>query len=140
MIVGKAHNGKRGHGVRAARFAVFDESWKFGEPFAETRVAAAVRVRIVLRYGGIERGRRIESGFVAIHGHAVRRGDVKASKAQAMMVLERLFVGDGADGIRNVGIALLAFLSRSFDILGRNHGYEFAVIAVGQTGARSGVP
>src|SRR5882757_5737294 len=100
MIVGKAHDGKRRHGVRAPRFAVFDESLKLGEPFAETRVAAAVGIRIVPRYGGIRRGRGIASGFVAIHGHAVRRGDVKASKAQAMMVLERLFVGNGANSIR----------------------------------------
>src|SRR6266849_7276152 len=140
MIVGKAHDGKRGHGVRAARFAVLDESLKLGEPFAETRVAAAIGIGIVVRYGGIRRRRGIESGFVAIHGDAVRRGDVKTSKAQAMMVLERLFVGNSADGIRKIGIGLTLFLTGSFDVFRGNHGNEFAVIAVRETRALSGVP
>src|SRR5712692_2409696 len=140
MVIGKPHNGKRGHGVRAARFAVFEESLKLGEPFAETRIAAAVGVRIVARYGWIERGRRIESGFVAIHRHAVRRSDVEASKAQAMVLLQRGFIGYGSDGIRNIGVALLTFLPRRFNIFRRNHGYEFSVVAVGQSRSRSGIP
>src|SRR5216684_5255278 len=56
------------------------------------------------------------------------------------MILQRLLIGDGAHGVRNVGITLVLFLPGGFDIFSRNHGYEFAVIAVGQAGARSGVP
>src|SRR3989442_11311643 len=99
MIVGKAHNGKRGHGVRAARFAVFDESLKLGEPFAETRIAAAVRVRIVLRYGGVEKGGKDESGFLANPRHCVRWGGVQTFQNQTIIGFLGLFFWDGGGGL-----------------------------------------
>ena len=140
MIVGKTHHRERRHGIRFAGFALGDELLEFCQPFAKAGVAPAVGVRIVLRHGRVCSLRRSERRLVAIHRHAVGSGEVEAPETGTVMVCERSLVGNVANGIGDVGILFVALLFGSLDVVCGNHGDKFAVIPVGQSGARGGIP
>ena len=86
MIVGESQYVERRHGVQMACLALRDKDAKLREPFSESRISSAIRMRVVPCNCRIKRARRIQCGFVAVHGHAVRRRHVKASEARAVMI------------------------------------------------------
>src|SRR5260370_22291903 len=107
MFVGKPQYAERGHGIGTARLALRNEAAKLRKPFAQPRIAAALCILIVAGDRGIKRRRWIQRGLVAIHGHAIRGGDIKTPEARVVMVLERFFVADGAHTAPNIRIAFM---------------------------------
>ena len=140
VIVGKAHHHERRHGIRFACLALGDESLKLREPFAKPRVPPAAGMGMVFGHRGVRASRRFERGFVAIHGHDVRRREVEAAEARAVMIRERSLVGNVANGFRNIRISLVAPLLCCRHVIRGNHRDEFPVIPVTQSCACGGVP